>query len=173
MPLQEAFVATISAIIQNRACFEPGSIVLPHLTPVDEAAHFIVQLSQQDVFRQVAYHIANPTAVTMRQLFQWIQACGYELRQMQYPAWRDMMFERPSRSPLQLFERLFPLDRFDQRLLVGVGCEQTVATLARYELRWSGVDQEHIRSILASLDARGALRAAEGDNSQGWRNSPR
>jgi len=163
MPSEEAFVATISAMVQNNVCFEPGTLVLPHLTPVDEAAQFIVRLASEGEWSNVAFHIASPALVTMEQLFQWIRDCGYELQELPYSTWRRLMFDRPSRNPLQPFEQLFPVEQFDQRLLVRVGCEQTLAVLAKRDLRWSSLDREHLRAILTSLRARGRLQPAVGD----------
>jgi hypothetical protein len=74
--------------------------------PVDYLSRAIVQLSQREGTLGQAFHFINDDPIPWRHLFNIIRGLGYEVEQMDYPAWRRELKQQIEQNPDQEFLKL-------------------------------------------------------------------
>ncbi len=109
---EDAISRVILGCIQLQAGFECD--FQWQLVPVDFASQSLVYLSQHSQSLGKTFHIMNPVPISVQQIFQWIQECGFPLKVVSYEEWRKtlltMIQQNPGKSPLEPLLQLFPED---------------------------------------------------------------
>ncbi len=90
-----------------RLCIEmktaPTSDDRVDMTPVDYVAQAIVGLAQRPESTGKTYHLVNPHAVPVRDVYKAIRACGYDLKEVPFDAWRAAAIQWGTQSKDQSF----------------------------------------------------------------------
>ena len=73
------------------------------MTPVDYVAQAIVGLAQRPESMGRTYHLVNPRAVHVRDVYGAIRACGYDLEEVPFDAWRSSAIQWGTQSQDQSF----------------------------------------------------------------------
>ncbi|HEY9747253.1 MAG TPA: amino acid adenylation domain-containing protein, partial [Allocoleopsis sp.] len=87
-----------------RGCIQMG--VFPDLgneqqsfVPVDYVSQAIVHLSKQPQSLTKVFHLVHPFPIRKVEFFEHIQGCGYPLKRLPYPQWREMLLQQEQTSP--------------------------------------------------------------------------
>ncbi|MCD7981752.1 MAG: thioester reductase domain-containing protein [Clostridiales bacterium] len=79
-----------------------------HMTPVDFVARALIYISRKDECFGHAFNLVNPKPQTLKSLVSCIRGCGYTIRHIPFPAWRNRIRKsEASENAMALLECLF------------------------------------------------------------------
>jgi thioester reductase-like protein len=97
-----------------RGCVQMG--VFPALeheqqsfVPVDYVSQAIVHLSKRPQSLTKAFHLVHPYPMRKVEFFEHIQACGYPLKKLPYPQWREILLQQEQASTENALIPFLPL----------------------------------------------------------------
>ena len=140
------------------------------MTPVDYVARAIVGLAQQPQSTGKTFHLVNPHAVPLRDIYRAVVAGGYDLREVPFNAWRGRAMLRGTQSQDQSFTALSHLLFLMAPLALATatepngssalamvlhpvtfGCEQTLSHLQPLGVSCPVVNVEHLQKQVLFL----------------------
>jgi amino acid adenylation domain-containing protein/thioester reductase-like protein len=141
-----------------------------NLTPVDYISQAIAHLSLQPQSQSPAqiFHLVNPQTISLGQLVNYLQAAGYTLATLPYPAWQqqlvtwDMKHENalsPFVSEFSDHTTLGESTYLDVLALQKFDTQQTREGLAGTLIRCPSLDAKQINTYLDYFTASGFLAA--------------
>jgi thioester reductase-like protein len=90
--------------------FAPDLDARLDLVPVNYVSRAIVHLSLDDHERKTTtYHLCSSRAVTVQNLIDWLNGCGYSVRKIPYDQWRHLILNRENLSQQTLLSSVGPL----------------------------------------------------------------
>ncbi len=85
-----------------------------HMTPVDFVAKALICISRKDESFGHAFNLVNPKPQTLKSLVSCMRACGYTIRHIPFPAWRNRIRKsEASENAMALLECLFEAGNSD------------------------------------------------------------
>lgn len=93
----------IKAFLETGKYCDLGNMTM---TPVDYLAKSLVYLAQRKASIGSIFHLSNGKRYSSRQLFQWVQSCGYQLQEVALQDWEKSIHrsaQEISLAPLLLF----------------------------------------------------------------------
>ena len=96
----------VVGMIQMKAI--PRTSYCVHMTPVDFVANALVYISRKPEALGKAFNLVNPKPLPLKTLVSYIRACGYPVRYMPFPTWRNRLKQSDaSENALAILECLF------------------------------------------------------------------
>ncbi len=154
------------------------------MTPVDYVARSIVALAQSQESLGKTFHLVNPQQVPLRDIYQAIRACGYDLREVPLDVLRSRAIEFGARSQDETFaafahwlmlmapaesggetasesaaavQEVLQTEARTAPPQATIDCAETVRSLERLGVRCPVVDVEALGKLLAFLNRKRAL----------------
>jgi thioesterase domain-containing protein len=129
-----------------RLCIEMGTAPTSEdrvdMTPVDYVAQAVVGLGQRPESTGKTFHLINPRAVPVRDVYQAIRACGYDLQEVPFDVWQSSTIQWGRQSQdesfvafahwLMLMSPLtgtLPIEPTTAPQAVTIACDQTLRDL--------------------------------------------
>lgn len=142
------------------------------MTPVDYVSRALVHLSLGGQARQLhdgIFHLANPQAVDLQQLYGWMRSLGYRLQALPYEEWRAGLLQLSQLAPRDGLRSLIPLLSAQETAGAGqwVGsvpqfdCTNTLEALVEPGIRCPAVDEQTVSAYFAYLVRSGFLHAPQ------------
>ncbi|QMT59061.1 thioester reductase domain-containing protein [Legionella sp. PC997] len=133
-----------------------------NFVPVDYVAKAITRLAIEKPQQSDTYHLINPQEVSVDQLFEYVRAKGFKIKDLTYPNWKRMIKEQSqlssSLSPLRPFftEKVLDKDNslFDLYLhnnKAKIDCTYTKTQLAHYDIYCDKIDKTVFNQYLNYL----------------------
>ena len=140
------------------------------MTPVDYISRALVHLSLRGQSRHLPgriFHLANPQAVDLQQLYGWMRSLGYRLEAMPYEEWRAGLLQLSELAPRDGLRSLIPLlsaqESAGASQWVGsvpqFDCTNTLEALAEASISCPVVDEQTVSAYFAYLVGSGFLQA--------------
>lgn len=96
----------VVGMIQMKAI--PRTTYCLHMTPVDFVADALVCISRKPEALGKNFNLVNPRSLPLKHLVTFVRACGYPIRYMPFPAWRNQLKQADaSENALAILECLF------------------------------------------------------------------
>lgn len=160
-----------------KGCVELGARPLLdvgfNFVPVDYVAKAIARFALERPYQSDTYHLINPQAVDIEQLFGYVKAKGFKVDDVTYPDWEKMIKEKSqfdlnhSFSPLRPFftEKVLHKDSslFDLYLhsnKAQIDCTYTKTQLGNHEIYCEKIDETVFNKYLNYLIQCGYLTHA-------------
>lgn len=133
-----------------------------NFVPVDYVAKAITRLAMEKPHQSDTYHLVNPQEVSVEQLFGYVRAKGFKVKDVTYPEWERMIKEKNqlhhSFSPLRPFftEKVVDKDSslFDLYLhnnKAKIDCTYTKTQLAHHGIYCEKIDETVFNKYLDYL----------------------
>lgn len=140
------------------------------MTPVDYVSRALVHLSLRRQSPQLPdriFHLANPQAVDLQQLYGWMRSLGYRLEPMPYEEWRAGLLQLSELAPRDGLRSLIPLlsaqESAGASQWVGsvpqFDCTNTLEALAEPNIGCPAVDEQTVSAYFVYLVGSGFLQA--------------
>lgn len=135
------------------------------MTPVDYVSRAITYLSLQRHSAGRIFHLANPQAVDVQQLYDWLRALGYRLEPLPYEQWRAALIQLAELAPQKRLRALVPLlvareSEGASQWVSGVpqfDCTDTMNELAETSISCPSIDERTIGVYFSFLVQSGFL----------------
>ncbi len=96
----------IVGMIQMKAI--PRTSYCVHMTPVDFVADAIACISRKKEALNHAFNLVNPKPLPMKELVSYVRDCGYPVRYISFPAWKNRLKQSDaSQNAMTLLACLF------------------------------------------------------------------
>ena len=158
--------------LQIKSCLQLGAIpdtpAPLHMTPVDFVSRAMVALALQPASRGKAFHLANPSSITMPRLARWLRSIGYRVRSVSFDTWRARLMRDFERSTENALYPLAPLmtegDGAEQRFLLSLRFDSraTFDALRDMAIACPPVDDTLLHTYVAYLQRVGFIDAPHG-----------
>lgn len=126
-----------------------------NFVPVDYVAKAITHLAKEKPYQVDTYHLINPQEVSVAQLFGYVQAKGFKIKEVAYPDWEKMIQQNSrhldhSFSPLRPFftEKVGQKDRSLFELYLHNNKAKIDCTYTQTQLAAHGIYCEKIDDVL-------------------------
>ncbi len=149
--------------------YVPELDAMMDMTPVDFVSKAIAYLSQQSSATNKVFHLANPEAVSVQQLYNWMRWLGYELEPLPYDEWRTALIHLMEFAALDGLRALVPL--LETRESEGAGrwvgsvprfdCSNTQEALSEAGISCPAIDRQIIETYFSYLTGSGFLNAPQ------------
>lgn len=138
-----------------------------HMTPVDYVAAALVYISRKEDAFGHAFNLVNPKDQPLKTVIGYIRGCGYPIRHIPFPAWRNRIRKSDaSENAMVLLECLFENGNDSNpnvlRHFIGndpvYDMSNTKLLLGQSGIKCPPVDQEMIAAYLRYFKSKGYIR---------------
>jgi thioester reductase-like protein len=158
-----------------KGCLQLGSVprmnMLIDMTPVDFVARAVVHLSMREESVGKAFHLFNPSPLSLTETIEWLRSVGYAVRSIPFTEWREEVRQRVPRQPEHALYPLLPLfagelteeqsllleETVEHPLMFRWDCRNTIDGLTGSEIRCPRADTQLLSTYLARFIDRGFL----------------
>jgi len=144
-----------------------------YLTPVDYVSKAIVHLAQQTAPQQKVFHLVNPHALQLSELFDGVQAFGYPVEPAALPVWQAKLLALGMKPQENALGGLTPLlakrrasaeqvslpELFDHGQAPKFDCANTLKAFTDPTLACPPIDRQQLSTYLAYFIQSGFLAA--------------
>ncbi len=144
-----------------------------YLTPVDYVSKAIVNLAQQSAPHQKVFHLVNPHALQLSELFAGIQAFGYPVEPAPLPVWQAKLLTLGMKPQENALGGLTPLlakrrasaeqvslpELFDHGQAPKFDCQKTLNAFTDPTLACPAIDHQQLSTYLTYFIQSGFLAA--------------
>ncbi|MGA9378796.1 MAG: thioester reductase domain-containing protein, partial [Phormidium sp.] len=143
-------------------CIQLGMVMVPkianwkdNIIPVDYMSRGIVHLSRQKESLGKAFHLINPHFTLINELFNWIRALGYPLKEVSYEEWRSHLIRTNQASSNKVLQALLSItpeeDSEKTHQLPEIDFTNTLSGLAGTDMVFPPIEQGLIEKYLSYL----------------------
>jgi len=141
-----------------------------NLVPVDYVSRAVIHISQQQESFGKAFHLVNPHATLLHDLFNLIQGLGYPLEEVSYQQWRSHLTRKNQVSSNQILLSLMALFPEENMVINNQSPEidltNTLAGLADTDIVFPTIEAGLIKKYLSHFISRGLVPKTALKNSQ-------